>query len=192
MKRISLLETAHAMVGGCLWAGGVAIDATVGNGHDTLFLAGCVGEQGRVFGFDIQARAVASTRQRLLAEGVAQRVSLFHCSHALMTECLPAEAGGRVGAAMFNLGYLPGGDKTLVTHAGATLAALDAAGGLLAAGGVMTVLAYPGHIGGAAEAGAVADWCREQALRRRFAVELIESAYPQPAAPRLFVIRKQS
>jgi SAM-dependent methyltransferase len=192
MKRISLLETAHAIVARYVHLGDAAIDATLGNGHDTLFLAGRVGRQGRVFGFDIQASAVANTRQRLLAAGAERQVSLFQASHADMVNCIAKDMHGLIKAVMFNLGYLPGGDKSVVTHVETTLQALEAACSLLADAGVVTILAYPGHPGGDVEAQVISVWCQELALQRQYAVETIESSHHQLSAPRLFVIRKKS
>lgn len=191
MQRISLLDTAHAIVREHLKPGGTAIDATMGNGHDTVFLAQCVGEQGRIFGFDIQFQALANTRQRLQLLGLENRAILFHASHAEMRQCLPANTAGLVQAIMFNLGYLPGTDKTIITQTQSTLAGLNAACCLLAEYGVITVLAYPGHPGGGHEMQGLADWSL-QLNRRVFQFEIIQSKHHQDKAPQLFVLRKQS
>lgn len=191
MTRISLLETAHDIVRQHLNAGGMALDATIGNGHDTVFLAQCVGETGHVFGFDIQLQALDNTRQRLQQRGLENRVSLFHVSHADIRACLSDKLRGGIRAVMFNLGYLPGGDKTVITQTSSTLDALDAASRLLAKPGVITVLAYPGHVGGDQETEELADWCA-RLDERQFKVEIMLSSHEQPNAPRLFVIRKQA
>ncbi|MFW5735442.1 MAG: class I SAM-dependent methyltransferase [Oceanidesulfovibrio sp.] len=137
----------------------LAVDATVGNGHDSLFLARSVGGHGMVFGFDLQQRALDAARMRLTEAGVTERVALFHASHEHMAELLPAEAHGRIRAVMFNLGYLPGADKSVVTTPQSTVAALDAALSLLAPGGVISITAYPSHPGGAEETQTVRGWC---------------------------------
>lgn len=140
--------------------GDIAIDATAGNGHDTAFLAECVGASGRVLAFDVQAAAVAATRDRLTAAGLAERVEIFHESHAAMAD----RTGGKaVAAVMFNLGYLPGGNRELTTATAETLAGLEAAARVLKPGGVLTVVCYPGHPGGDAEAVAVEDWLSARA-----------------------------
>jgi hypothetical protein len=92
---------------------------------------------------------------------------------------------------MFNLGYLPGADKSVITQIDSTLAALNAACRLLAPRAVITVLAYPGHAGGDLETEQLAAWCR-QLDETRFNSEVILSSHDKPSAPRLFVIRKQS
>ena len=145
---------AHDWVRARLRPGATAIDATAGNGHDTAFLAQLVGPQGRVIAFDIQAQAIAATRDRLESLGMLDRVSLRQESH---------EAIATVGAfdvAMFNLGYCPGGDKAIVTLSGSTERALEAATAGLSPGGLITVVCYPGHPGGREEADAVVAWTR--------------------------------
>jgi len=143
-----------------LQPGDRAVDGTVGNGHDTQFLATVVGPTGQVVGFDVQAAALASAQERLAAAGVAERCTLVLASHAEMQVHVPADWRGTVRAVTFNLGYLPGGDKAVVTTAQSTLPALQAALDLLAPGGVMTVALYVGHPGGAAEADAVLQWAQ--------------------------------
>lgn len=143
--------------------GDVVIDATAGNGHDTEFLANAVGECGRVLAFDVQAAAIEATRARLDAAGLSGRVELFQESH----EGIAAQvAAGSVTAVMFNLGYLPGQDHGLVTRKEGTLVALEAAAGVLKAGGVLSVICYPGHEGGDEEADAVGAWFAEKARQR--------------------------
>jgi len=146
------LGVARALVAGWVLPGDTVVDATVGNGHDTLFLAKLVGPTGRVVGFDVQAAALAATRQRLQAAG--QSAELHEESHA----ALPGYVGPGLAAAMFNLGYLPGANKAVTTRREETLPALAAALGLLRPGGGITIVCYPGHEGGDAEADAVIAW----------------------------------
>jgi predicted methyltransferase len=138
--------------------GGIAIDATVGNGHDTLFLAKLVGAQGIVYGFDIQEEALEITRQRLEEAHVIDRVHLIRESHQYMASSLPDTVTRNVQAIMFNLGYRPGGDKSIVTQPASTIAALEGGLQLLAPGGVITVVLYTGHQEGKAESDAVIEW----------------------------------
>jgi predicted methyltransferase len=128
-------------------AGGIAVDATMGNGHDTLFLAEQVGETGHVYAFDIQADALVSTRALLEASGVADRVTLLHRSHADLAEAVPQKAD----AVVFNLGWLPGGDHHITTLCASTEKAVLSALELLQPCGVVTICAYPGHEEGTRE-----------------------------------------
>ena len=141
--------------------GALAIDATVGNGHDTLFLAGRVAPRGHVIGFDIQRRALETTRARLLAAGLESAATLHFCGHERMLEKIPPDWSGRVSAVMFNLGYLPGGDKGLTTSPATTLSALDQALSLLRFGGLISLLVYRGHPGAKAEADAISAWLEQ-------------------------------
>ena len=153
------VQWSHEIVGPRLRAGDVVVDATAGNGHDTLFLAERVLPGGRVFAFDLQADAVEQTRRAVAAHvpayAVPDEVTLFHAGHERLAEFLPAELRGRLRAVMFNLGYLPGGDKTIITKETTSLAAIRMALDWLAEDGVLTVVIYPGHEGGRQEAGAV-------------------------------------
>jgi predicted methyltransferase len=143
-----------------LRSGDLAIDATVGNGHDTVFLAQTVGATGRVLGFDVQAAALGMAQDRLHRAGVSERVRLVQAGHETLGTHLPCE-GRRLRAVTFNLGYLPGGaDKTVVTRPETTVAALTAATRELGSGGIITVVLYTGHPGGAEEAAAVREWAK--------------------------------
>ena len=153
---------AREAVAGVLRPGDWAIDATLGNGHDCRFLAERVGDAGRVFGFDVQAQAMEQTRRRLADDDLDKRVRLFQRGPERMRVSLPAAAAGRIAAAMFNLGYLPGSDKRLTTRAETSLTAIEQALGLLRTDGLVSVLVYVGHPGGEAEWAALqarlADW----------------------------------
>lgn len=153
----SAVDWAHLLIEGRLGAGDVAVDATAGNGHDTLFLARKTGPGGRVYAFDVQEAAIASTRQRLRDAGISEgSFCLLHCGHEELEERLPSELRGRVKVIMFNLGYLPGSDKEVITRAASTLRAVRSALEWLAPGGLLTVVVYPGHEGGAEEAREIA------------------------------------
>jgi 16S rRNA C1402 N4-methylase RsmH len=154
----SILEQAHALAGRAVGEGGIAVDATVGNGHDTAFLARAVGAGGAVVGFDVQEEALVETRRRLEREALSAPVRLVHAGHQTLARHLEEAERGRVGAIMFNLGYLPGGDHSVVTRPETTRQALDAGTEALRPGGVITVVAYTGHEGGDEEADAVEAW----------------------------------
>lgn len=156
--RISLTDKAHSLLRKFVLPGDTVIDATAGNGHDTLLLAERVGEAGRVFAFDNQSQAIASARVRLQQAGLDHRVTWLCHGHERMARHIPALHHGGIRAVVFNLGYLPGGDKSHVTQRSGTLPAVEQALGLLAPGGVLSIIAYTGHAGGRAEAGAVKRW----------------------------------
>lgn len=153
-----VLAFAHRLVRAAVPAAGVGVDATLGRGRDALVLAEAVGPDGQVHGFDVQAEAVAASGARLARAGVAARATLHHAGHEHAVGVLPEALRGGVHAVMFNLGYLPGGDPRLVTLPRTTVAALDGLSAWLAPGGVLTVVVYEQHPGGAEEGAAVARW----------------------------------
>jgi SAM-dependent methyltransferase len=134
--------------------GDLVLDATCGNGLDTLLLAELAGEGGRVWGFDVQPRAIAATRALLEREGRLSRVELVQAGHERLSEFVPAG----LKAAVFNLGYLPGGETALVTSPESTVSALEQAAALLKPEGIITISLYTGHAGGPEEALAVESW----------------------------------
>ena len=162
------------------------VDATMGNGKDTLFLCNLVGETGHVYAFDVQEVAVESTRQRLMEMGLIDRCSLFVKGHQLVQ----TEVHEPIDAVMFNLGWLPGGDKTVTTLWETTRQAVEACLQLLRKGGVLTLCAYPGHAEGDRERENLIGWfasLRPQeynVLHQRF-------LNAGPGAPECFVIQKQ-
>ncbi|GAM08905.1 putative rRNA methylase YtqB [Geobacter sp. OR-1] len=145
---------AHHFLKGRVRPGDRVVDATCGNGNDTLFLAGLVGAEGRVWAFDIQEDAISNTAALLAGHGCSSRVELAPVGHenllGLVTEPL--------SAAVFNLGFLPGGDRKCITRAETTVAALEQVVSMLVPGGIVTIALYPGHDGGDEEADAVERW----------------------------------
>ena len=124
--------------------GDTVIDATMGNGHDTLTMCEAVGPGGRVYAFDVQPKAVAATEELLCSHGMRERAELILAGHERMKEYVK----GPVSAAVFNLGWLPGGDHSVTTRWETTSEAVRAALELLQPGGVLVICAYPGHAEG--------------------------------------------
>ncbi|MFP4976310.1 class I SAM-dependent methyltransferase [Paenibacillus sp. CN-4] len=196
MGFLSVLSFAHKLVGERLASGGFAVDATVGTGADTLFLASAAGPRGAVAGFDIQPEALELARERMLraseTQGAAYApVSWLLQGHENMLAALPAEWRGAVSAVMFNLGYLPGErtDKTVITRTDTTLAALDGALALLRPGGIITAVLYPGHEGGREEAEAVEHWAAS--LPPAAGQSVVYRQLQRPAAPYLVAVEKR-
>ena len=158
MSAVRVTDIAHSLVSKRLRMGEVAVDATAGNGYDTLALARMVGQKGEVFALDIQSCALVATGRRLKEHGLDQVGNLHQCGHENLADVVPDIHHGKVSAVMFNLGYLPGGDKSLMTHEQTTLSAIQQALDILKKGGVCTVVCYPGHEGGAREAAMVSQF----------------------------------
>lgn len=170
MGFLSILSYAHKLIEERVSPGETVVDATAGNGVDTLFLAKCVGPFGSVHAFDIQPQALERTRERLSQESSdAAPVELHLCSHAQLKQKLPAEARGHLAAVMFNLGYLPGYDHQTVTTAESTIPALQQSAEWLRKGGILTIILYTGHEGGMQEAEAVRMWA-EQLPQKQYQV----------------------
>ncbi|MDL2290549.1 class I SAM-dependent methyltransferase [Desulfovibrio sp. OttesenSCG-928-F20] len=141
------------------------VDCTCGNGQDSLFLLRALslleeGEQCRVLALDVQQAALDSAALRLKRACVAG-ASLVCDSHENLEKALACHAPGRsLGLALYNLGFLPGGDRQIITRPASTLASLEAAARLLLPGGLVWVHAYAGHQGGAEERAVVEEWFR--------------------------------
>lgn len=105
MSERNLVRRAHRLVAEILVPGDRAIDATVGNGADTAWLAQRVGVRGQVYGFGVQERAHRQSERHLIRLGLRQRVTLFPCGHERMSSMLPKGLTGTIRAVMFNLGY---------------------------------------------------------------------------------------
>jgi len=145
---------AHLLLRHFIRPGDNVVDATCGNGSDTLLLAELVGPDGRVWTFDIQREAIAGTARRLAAHGFSERVTLVARGH----ETLAEEIDSPVNAVVFNLGYLPGGDRTVITRPETTAAALEQALGRLTPRGIVVLTVYSGHPGGDAERRLAEEW----------------------------------
>ncbi|HEY0635094.1 MAG TPA: class I SAM-dependent methyltransferase [Gammaproteobacteria bacterium] len=189
MSRIDLVALAQQRVAEVIAEGDIVIDATLGNGHDTLFLAQRIGERGHLYGFDIQPAALAATQQRLAQHHLLARATLLPTGHETMAAQIPAHHHSRIKAVMFNLGYLPGNDHTLRTHSTTTLQALETARALLVPDGLIVIVAYTGHNHGRAETEAVKAWARGLE-GKGFAVEITVPPSRQGNAPELVVMRR--
>jgi predicted methyltransferase len=153
-------ELAHDILRRHVRAGDAVVDATAGNGKDTLFLARLVGPAGWVHACDIQEEAIRNTSNYLAVEApeLANRIVLHRAGHENMATILPPELRGLLGAVHFNLGYLPGGDHSCITQPDTTITALTAAATLVRPGGLVSVVLYTGHAGAEAEVSAVDAW----------------------------------
>ena len=138
---LDLLDLHKRFIREHLREGDIAVDFTMGNGHDTEFLSKTVGESGHVYAFDIQQAAVDSTAENLRRAGCPDNYTLICDSHHRVEEYVktPIKAG------MFNLGYLPGGDKRITTLRETTMPAVEAAIRLLDRDAILNIAVYPGH-----------------------------------------------
>ena len=177
---------ARELIENALFEGARAVDATMGNGHDTQWLCELVGESGCVYAFDVQQDAVDRTEERLEKAGVRNRARLFCVGHQHMAEYVAETAD----AIVFNLGWLPGAEHGVTTQTETTLAAVNAALELLKEDGVMTICVYPGHDEGMRELHALLEWARNLDERR---YDAMLKAYLNQSndPPQLIAIRKK-
>ncbi len=148
MKKFTHLTLAKYYWDLILAPGDTVIDATLGNGHDTLYLAKKVltAPEGRVYGFDIQIKALQNTRKRLednLAPHDLKNIFLYLSSHSELDQIKSP-----VKLCVYNLGYLPGGDKNQTTLTKTTLLSIQKA---LKISRALSITFYPGHAEGKAE-----------------------------------------
>lgn len=127
--------------------GDTVIDATCGNGHDSLLLSSLAGEKGRLYCFDISLAAVETTKKRLAAESHFRNYYIINDGHENMDKYISEG----VKSVVFNLGYLPGGDHSIITTPQNTITALKKSMEILAPGGIVIMTVYYGHPGGNTE-----------------------------------------
>jgi hypothetical protein len=154
----------------------VAVDATLGNGYDTDFLSN---NFKKVFSFDIQSSAVENYRVKN-----KDNVILENRSHENLKEFINCE----VDCIMYNLGFLPGGDKSITTTVSSTISSIKEALTLLSAGGIISIAVYNGHEEGKREETAILDFVKNLP-KKQFAV-LLHSFINRINAPMLIIIEK--
>ena len=166
--------------------GDICADFTMGNGHDTAFLSKTVGENGKVYAFDIQENALISTKKTLEKEGCPKNYTLILDSH----HNAKYHISEKIKAGMFNLGYMPGnGNKELTTKRETTLPAVQNAIEMLDSNGILLVAVYPGHTEGKLEGIMLEEYFKgisrfEMSISR---FQIINS----PTSPYFFIIEKK-
>ena len=121
--------------------GGLYIDATMGNGNDTLFLCQMAGEEGQVLAFDVQKKALKATAELLDRHGVRERARLILDGHQHMERYVQPESADVI---CFNFGYLPGGDHHIATSPGTSVDAVEQGLRIMKRGGMMSLCIYSG------------------------------------------------
>lgn len=150
------LAISHEIIKRVVKPGDTVVDATMGNGNDTLFLTKLVGTEGMVYSFDIQESALASTRKKLENAGVEGNAKLILDGHQNIDKYVPKD----IRAVMFNLGYLPKGDHSIGTKADTTIEALNKSMELLMPEGIIMMVIYYGGDSGFDEKDAVLEYIR--------------------------------
>ncbi|KAH7616191.1 putative rRNA methylase YtqB [Nannochloris sp. 'desiccata'] len=189
LSNARLTHMAHDAWSQILRPGDTVVDATSGNGHDTLFLAKAIGPSGQIYAFDLQQTAIESTistiEQGLSPESRPKMHYVAQC-HRNLQHIVGTHTARLVA---FNLGYLPGGDKNVITRQTSTLAAIEASFEVLHPGGLLSILAYTGHEGGPEEFSAVAALLEQ--LPPKYWVSTQVKVLNRPTAPVLLLAWKK-
>lgn len=143
-KIVNTLQIVKDMINKHVKEGDIVLDCTVGNGNDTISLAKLVGQTGKVYGFDIQKKAIDITLEQLTCENINNRVILIEDGH----ENIDLYIQDKLDFIIYNLGYLPKGDKTIKTNKETTLISLKKSLNLLNNNGIILISCYTGHDGG--------------------------------------------
>ncbi|MFW6035607.1 MAG: class I SAM-dependent methyltransferase [Halothermotrichaceae bacterium] len=151
------VEFSHWLMKNYIKEGDKVIDATSGNGHDTVFLADLVGKEGYVWAFDIQKEAIANTKEQIVEKKYQDRVKIIKDNHKNVKKYIESSVSG----ILFNLGYLPRGDKNKPTTAADTLQAVKKGIELLKTGGILVLVCYTEHSGGKEEFNTVHNYLKE-------------------------------
>lgn len=164
----------------------IVIDATMGNGYDTLFLRERLNDEGFLYGFDIQEKALQSTKDRLIKNACYNGVKLIHDSHENFKKYVDCP----VDLILYNLGYLPKGDKTITTESTKTLESVKEGMTLLKSGGVIIITVYPGHLPGALELEVLSNYL-ETINQKAFAVMKVDFFNYKNKPPVVFMIERR-
>lgn len=174
------LKLSHAHFKAHIREGDTVIDATAGKGRDTLLLSELVGEDGKVFAFDIQAEAIRATSM-LLAENNRQNVTLITDSHHNLCNYVT-----EASAVVFNFGFLPGSDHTVFSHAETSIRAIEAALSILKEDGFVSLCIYYGGDTGYEERDGILSYLAS--LDQKKYTVMLQSFYNRKNCPPLFAI----
>lgn len=184
---LTALRYSHQLLKEIVNEGDHVIDATMGNGNDTLFLAELVGETGQVYAFDIQEQALQNTREKIA--DYKERTTLYLAGHETIEEKIAVDQP--IKAAIFNLGYLPKSNKQIITLPKTTKQAMQAILKRLTTGGRMIIVIYYGHEGGEAEKNEVIDFC-QKLPQEEFRVLNYQFINQRNSPPILLCVEKKS
>ncbi|MGT2771684.1 tRNA (mnm(5)s(2)U34)-methyltransferase [Streptococcus marimammalium] len=178
----SPIQLSHDFLAEILTHQSIAIDATMGNGYDTLFLAKHAKE---VYAFDIQEIAIKTTKAKLSQLNI-NRVHLILDSHENIDNYV-----SEIDAAIFNLGYLPKADKTIITKPESTILALKKTFNILKVGGRVSIMVYYGHEGGQLEKEALEQFLKNLS-QKQYTIMRYQSMNQINHPPYLIMIEKRS
>lgn len=179
------IQIAHLLLKEALKNAKIIVDATAGNGNDTLFIAQNATDEAKIFAFDIQEEALESAKAKLTAENFADKVAFIHASHDEVNNYVQEN----LDLVIFNLGYLPGGNHQITTRCETTLNALNIMLDKLNLYGHIAIVVYPGHEEGFKECQRIKDFAHSLA-KKYFTVGWYQMINHNDKAPALCWIEK--
>lgn len=182
---MSLTDKAHQIISKKFSVINVGIDATCGNGHDTVFLAKLCSNLGKVLSFDIQKKALEIAEKEISNSGLLEKVIFINDGHENMSKYIDQKAD----VIMFNLGYLPNSEKKISTKTETTISALNLASELLTDNGLISIICYPGHTDGKRETEKVKEWLNDLD-QKQFKMSEYLSEKVNNSTPFLFILEK--
>lgn len=167
--------------------GNVAVDATVGNGNDIEYILKKVGQRGFVYGFDIQEIAIKNTENRLLENICSKNFKLICDGHENVDKYIDRN----IDFAVFNLGYLPKSDHSVITKASTTIASIEKLKNILKPSGLIVISAYLGHKGGMEEYLKLLEYTKS-IDQRNFNVARLDFVNQVNTPPKMILIEKRT
>ena len=183
--KFNAVSLSHKLMGKVLQTGHVVVDATCGNGNDTIFLARAVSQNGHVWAFDIQENALFNARKKVDDLGLSN-VTFIHDGHQRIAHYISEELDGLV----FNLGYLPSSDKKIITKPTTTKQAIKAAMTRLADNGFICIASYVAHQGGRQEYRSLVRFFKKK-IWKNYCIEIYDCEHKKNDAPKVLFVQKQ-
>ncbi|MDO4518893.1 MAG: class I SAM-dependent methyltransferase [Eubacteriales bacterium] len=183
MHNIQINEWIHEFIKKQVQPGDLCIDATMGNGNDTLLLSQLCGNEGTVLAFDIQFDALLHTMKYLGENNAPANYRLLHESHEMLEKHADPQSASCI---VFNLGYLPGGDHTIATKSESSIKAMESALSILKKGGLMCVSIYSGQNSGFSERDDVLNWLKNLNSKKYLVIK--SDYYNRPNNPPIPVL----
>lgn len=178
-------EIVHQYMDRFIKTGDICLDATIGNGNDIYKIAKLVGDSGKVYGFDIQKKAIENTSKLLEEENLIGRAQIIEDSHANIDRYIK----DKLNFVVYNLGYLPKADKSIITNAETTIESLTKSLRLMGRNSLMLITTYTGHLGGKEE-----DYAVNKFLsfldQRIFNVLINEFINQRNNPPKVYIVEK--
>ena len=115
----------------------ICVDMTLGNGNDLVYIMN-LAMNGKVYGFDIQRVAIQRTKEKIKP---SHRIQLINDSH----ENIDLYIHENIDFGVYNLGYLPSGNRNITTSVHSTMFSLKVLLNKLNHDGNIVISTYPRH-----------------------------------------------